>query len=522
MNLTTKEKESFIEGNQEKEQKGLQTKGSMRRIKPTFYEERRVPTLPILTKPKIYKRKVGDPTRKICSDEGIYGDEKDDYSAHGPCSSEKDIDLFDIVCEKCQGDHLVMFCPYKKEGKPIPKQEMSGFQRRQYPSGNRGDCPTSTICWNCHGPHYYRDCPEKEWHGQLEKAKEESDDFHLNLLVNSKGYARLNQLTQKQIEAIRKSQSIPLPHTSTRAPYKEVSPPTTKTKAPKPVPKHYVDQEYIQNQNKMRYNRELASHESYDTKQWIEEQNTLDNAMKHVHSRPDSVRTMSPEYSELERQTPQLNRKGNVQRKQKEPRKIIRPEQQTFLSRPVPVQSIASQVREESLEKLQQEVGANTECHAKNLQTRMVEEEESRSPLQETLRPELKLTLRDRHDPNKTIYIKSLEEEIIYEGEPASNIPRVSNAYYENVANQQREIRMKKVHSPFIPKIRRSMVEEDFQSQLKHVPNRKDWEEILKKTVGPEGELRKKRAKGVRETDKGRNPNQQKKSSDKPPPTATY
>ena len=78
-----------------------------------------VTTLPWPTSPKIYKRKTGDPTGKICSDEAIYGDEKDDlFAKAAPCSSEE-VDLFDTVCEWCKGDHLVIYCPYKQEGSPI-------------------------------------------------------------------------------------------------------------------------------------------------------------------------------------------------------------------------------------------------------------------------------------------------------------------------------------------------------------------------------------------------------------------
>ena len=78
-----------------------------------------VATLPWPTSPKIYKRKTGDPTGKICSDEAIYGDEKDDlFAKAAPCSSEE-VDLFDTVCEWCKGGHLVIYCPYKQEGSPI-------------------------------------------------------------------------------------------------------------------------------------------------------------------------------------------------------------------------------------------------------------------------------------------------------------------------------------------------------------------------------------------------------------------
>ena len=78
----------------------------------------RVTTLLWPTSPKIYKRKIGDPSGKLYSDEAIYGDEKDDMFAKGMPNSDE-IDLFDTICEWCKGDHLVIYCPYKQERSPI-------------------------------------------------------------------------------------------------------------------------------------------------------------------------------------------------------------------------------------------------------------------------------------------------------------------------------------------------------------------------------------------------------------------
>ena len=78
-----------------------------------------VTTLPWPTSPKIYKRKTGDPVGKLYSDEAIYGDEKDDLFAKAAPFSSEEVDLFDTICEWCEGDHLVIYCPYKQEGSPI-------------------------------------------------------------------------------------------------------------------------------------------------------------------------------------------------------------------------------------------------------------------------------------------------------------------------------------------------------------------------------------------------------------------
>ena len=121
-----------------------------------------VTTLPWPTTPKIYKRKMRDPVGKLYSDEAIYGDEKDDLFAKAAPYSSEELDLFDTICEWCKGDHLVIYCPYKQEGSPTRR-----------PKPRRGTRTRPTICWNCGELHYYRDCPEKEWHGKLERAKEQ-------------------------------------------------------------------------------------------------------------------------------------------------------------------------------------------------------------------------------------------------------------------------------------------------------------------------------------------------------------
>ena len=64
----------------------VRTKNSMQSKKRTFQKKgqnlkNKVITMPQPPFTKIYKRKVGDPSNKIYSDEGMYGDEKDDLFA---------------------------------------------------------------------------------------------------------------------------------------------------------------------------------------------------------------------------------------------------------------------------------------------------------------------------------------------------------------------------------------------------------------------------------------------------------
>ena len=46
--------------------------------------------------------------------------------------------------------------------------------------------------------------------------------MHLQLLINSGGYARLNKLNEQQRQEIRNNQPKPREETSTRSPYREV------------------------------------------------------------------------------------------------------------------------------------------------------------------------------------------------------------------------------------------------------------------------------------------------------------
>ena len=86
--------------------------------------------MPIPAGHKTYKRKTRDPKGKIYSDEGTYGDERDDLWARGKSHTSDEADLFDMFCTKCQEDHLSMFCPV---GRTITDR------RRGYPRISRSE-----------------------------------------------------------------------------------------------------------------------------------------------------------------------------------------------------------------------------------------------------------------------------------------------------------------------------------------------------------------------------------------------
>ena len=339
----------------------LRTKISTQTKKRTFQEKGQNLRSKVITMPrppftKIYKRKVGDPSNKIYSDEGMYGDEKDDLFAKGYCGSDQEVDLFDIICEHCHGDHVVMYCPYNPDG--TLKQELE----KQSPdrTGINVDYTVSTPCWNCNGKHYYRDCPEKEWHGQLERAREQSDDLHLSLLYNSKGYARLHHLTQQQIQAIKRSQITPEPQNSTKSPYvrvhserKEVENSGIKFKSP---PRGLRPPRKIMPPSTPKFDlggMEQKSLTQEDVRQWVKEQNALGHKTKYIPAQTTlRDKDESPQETKGGEQR-SFRKEERTPRKQTNPRKLRVKESDIQSLKPVPVQSTSSQVREESLEELQ-------------------------------------------------------------------------------------------------------------------------------------------------------------------------
>ena len=268
----------------------VRTKNSIQSKKRTFQKKGQNSRNKVITMPRpplteIYKRKVGDPSNKIYSDEGMYGDEKDDLFAKGYCGSDQEVDLFDIICEHCHGDHVVMYCPYKPDG--TLKQELE----KQSPDKTKinVDYTVSTPCWICNGKHYYRDCPEKEWHGQLERAREQSDDLHLSLLYNSKSYARLHHLTQQQIQTIKRSQITPEPQNSTKSPYVRVHPEREKVENSsikfKSPPRELRPPRKIMPPSTPKFDLGEMGQKSLtqeDVRQWVEEQNALGHKTKYI------------------------------------------------------------------------------------------------------------------------------------------------------------------------------------------------------------------------------------------------
>ena len=154
----------------------------------------------------------------------------------------------------------------------------------------------------------------------------------MKLLVNSKGYARLNYLTKRQIEMIRKSQKTPLPQTSTKSPFKRVAPPQVQIREFEGCPL---------NENILGQPEPPVSYEQQKVEQWLQEQNILDNISRNVHYRPESEEALS----DLQNQA--FVKDENAKNLGK-PREL--PKMKQSITKQIPYQSVASQVHEESLE----------------------------------------------------------------------------------------------------------------------------------------------------------------------------
>ena len=481
----------------------LRTKISMQSKRRTFQKKgqnlkNKVITMPRPPFTKIYKRKVGDPSNKIYSDEGMYGDVKDYLFAKGYCGSDQEVDLFDTICECCHGDHVIMYCPYNPDG--TLKQELE----KQSPDRTRINVnyTVSTPCWNCNGKHYYRVYPEKEWHGQLERAREQSDDLHLSLLYNSKGYARLHHLTQQQIQAIKRSQITPEPQNSTKSPYVRVHPEREEVENSsikfKSTPRELRLPRKIMPPSAPKFDLGGIGQKSLtqeDVGQWVEEQNALGHKTKYI-----PAQTTLRDKDESPQET-QGGEQRSFRKEERTPRKQISPKKLRVKKidaqnlKPVPVQSTGSQVREESLEELKPgEQITNTVYPLKIENTGELQNTE-----QYLYKPEYQTngaqgvdqTINmDTHEKgiyqflDQSGYIRPTDPEVIYEREPARIAIRKKISQHEKPPIKHPEEGLVKTHPLLIKELKRPMSPQKVPGFF---PTKEDWERAIRRVMASRG-----------------------------------
>ena len=485
----------------------LRTKNSMQTKKRTFQKKgqnlkNKVITMPQPPFTKIYKRKVGDPSNKIYSDEGMYGDEKDDLFARGYCGSDQEVDLFDIICECCHGDHLVMYCPYNPDG--TLKQELE----KQSPDRTKinVDYIVSTPCWNCNGKHYYRDCPEKEWHGQLERAREQSDDLHLSLLYNSKGYARLHHLIQQQIQAIKRSQVIPEPQNSTKSPYVRVHPEREKVENSsikfKSPPRELRPPRKIMSPTTPKFDLGGMGQKSLiqeNVRQWVKEQNALGHKTKYIPAQTTlRDKDESPQKTQGGEQRP-FRKEERTPGKQTSPKKLSVKESDAQNLKPVPMQSMGSQVREESLEELQPgeqitntvyPLGIENTGELQDTEQYLYKPEYQTNGVQ-GVNQTINMNTHEKgiyqfHDQSE--YIKPTDPEVIYEREPARIAIRKKISQHEKHPIKHPKEGLGKAHPPLTKELKRPMSPQKVPG---YFPTKKDWERAIRRVVASRGGCKK-------------------------------
>ena len=408
------------------------------------------------------------------------------------------MDLFDIICERCHGDHVVMYCPYNPDG--TLKQELE--KQSSVRTKTNVDYTVSTPCWNCNGKHYYRDCPEKEWHGQLERAREQSDDLHLSLLYNSKGYARLHHLTQQQIQAIKRSQITLEPQNSTKSPYVRVHPEgekvensTIKFRSP---PRELRPPRKIIPPSTPKFDLGGMGHKSLtqeDVRQWVEEQNALGHKTKYI---PAQTTLRDKDESPQETQGGEqrsFSKEERTPRKQISPKKLRVKESDAQNLKPVPMQSTGSQVRKESLEELQLGEQITNIVYPLGIENT----EELQDTEQYLYKPEYQTngvqgvnqTINmDTHEKgiyhfhDQSGYIRPTDPEVIYEREPARIAIRKKILLCEKHPIKHPEERSGKNHLPLTKELKRPMSPQKVPG---YFPTKEDWERAIRRVVASRG-----------------------------------
>ena len=462
-----------------------------------------VPTMPRPPFTRRYKRKRGDPTGKVYVDAGMYGDEKDDLYGQEECGSEMDIALFDLVCKRCRGDHIKLYCPYNSEGnlkQKIPKQDHG---QSLVPV----NYVVSTPCWNCKGNHYYRDCPEKEWHGQLERARDQSEELHLSLLYNSKGYARLHHLNQEQIKAIKESQLAPEPRNSTKTPYIDLGRdieaiPEQEFKIPPPGmrPPRRIQTPTIPKFD-LGPTSTIRSAAQGSIQQWVREQNKIKHETRHAPSQESSLKQDEIPLVGKREDTQPPRQRERTPRKQLLPRKLDKEGEKIGTS----VKAVGSQVRVESLEELQ-------ERSIPFSQTQRLAEGEGEVTSPNPSKPDYYA-----HTPPRVCQgtpIRPTQPEVIYERESR----RTTRYPSDQNSKVRKEDDIRKSHPLLVQELERPLTP-NASLKPEHYATKKERDTAKKGIITAEGGTRTRKTQGTRQSRQSQGTNQRGEyPQERPPP----
>ena len=346
---------------------------------------------------------------------------------------------------------------------------------------------------------------EREWHGQLEKAREQSDDLHFSLLYNSKGYARLHHLTQQQIQAIKRSQITPEPQNSTKSPYVRVHPEREKVENSsikfKSPPRELRPPRKIIPPSTPKFDLGGMGQKSLtqkDVRQWVEEQNALGHKTKYIPAQT-TLRDEGESPQEIQGGEQRSFRKEErTPRKQPSPKKLRVKESDAQNLKPVHMQSIGSQVREESLEELQPGEQITNTVYPPEIEN----EGELQDTEQYLYKPEYQTngiqgvdqTINmDTHGKGTYLhdqsgYIRPTDLEVIYEREPARIAIRKKISQHEKHPIKNPKEGLSKTHPLLTKELKRPMSPQKVPG---YFPTKEDWERAIRRVMASRGVCKK-------------------------------
>ena len=181
-----------------------------------------------------------------------------------------------------------------------------------------------------------------------------------------------------------------------------------------------------------------------------------------------------------------VKKRERNERKQREPRKFIKHPSEIAQLRSVPVQSIGSQVRVESLENMQKI--ADMSPIEEMAQT------EVKIPGQEELKFLPRLEKEMDSPPQKVRNVRSPQPEIIYEREPNRRAPpRAREANYENIQEKRPMTELQKAHPLLTQEIRRSLSPDELKLNSRFCSSRENWKKASREATKVQKEPTRKR-----------------------------
>ena len=344
------------------------------------------------------------------------------------------------------------------------------------------------------------------------------------MLYNSKGYARLHHLTQQQIQAIKRSQITPKPQNSTKSPYVRVYPEREEVENSgikfKSPPRGLRPPRKIIPPRTPKFDlggMEQKSLTQEDVRQWVKEQNALGHKTKYIPAQTTlRDKDESPQETKGGEQR-SFRKEERTPRKQANPRKLRVKENDAQNLKPVPVQLMSSQVREESLEELQSGEQITNTVYS----PRIGNIKELQNTEQYLYKPEYQIN--GVQGVNQTInmdtrekgiyqfrdqseYIRPVDPEVIYKREPARIAIRKKILQHEKHPIKHPEEGLGKTH-PFLIKELKKPIR--LQKVPGYFPTKEDWERAIKRVVASRGGRKKGKTQRTSKTSKHQSSHQE-------------